>query len=117
MNKMIISMAVLSVALVSGCATTSDVENLQNQVKFYAFQVALHDRQRVFAGAAFFTRVWLVLSVWLEPFYVEENKPHQSNGCIELRFRQQWVRKSAPSLLSAMDLLERYAKFDHLGSW
>jgi outer membrane murein-binding lipoprotein Lpp len=31
-NKMIISMAVLSVALVSGCATTSDVENLQNQV-------------------------------------------------------------------------------------
>jgi murein lipoprotein len=31
-NKMIISMAVLSVALISGCATTSDVENLQNQV-------------------------------------------------------------------------------------
>jgi outer membrane murein-binding lipoprotein Lpp len=31
-NKMIISMAVLAVALVSGCATTSDVENLQSQV-------------------------------------------------------------------------------------
>jgi outer membrane murein-binding lipoprotein Lpp len=31
-NKMIISMAVLAVALISGCATTSDVENLQNQV-------------------------------------------------------------------------------------
>lgn len=31
-NRMIISMAALSFALVSGCATTSDVENLQNQV-------------------------------------------------------------------------------------
>lgn len=31
-NRMIISMAVLALGLVSGCATTSDVENLQSQV-------------------------------------------------------------------------------------
>jgi hypothetical protein len=90
---------------------------LQGQVKFYAFQVAVNDRQRVFVGTSFFMRLWLLLSVWLKPLYVEEDKPHHSNGCIELSLRKGWVRKSAPSLLSAMDLLGRYAKFDHLGSW
>jgi len=89
--------------------------NLGKQLKFYAFQVGLNDRSNVLASASLFERMWLLVSVWLKPLYVEEDKPHSVYGCVELTLRKRWVRKNGPSLLLALDLMERHSKFEHLG--
>jgi hypothetical protein len=91
--------------------------NLRKQLKFYAFQVGLNDRSNVLSSAPLFARMWLLMRVWLKPLYVEEDKPHPAWGCIDLKLRKAWVRRNGPSLLSALDLIERHAKFEHLGSW
>lgn len=91
--------------------------SLQAKLRFYALQVGISDRQQVLAKASLLTRAWLVLSVWLKPLYEAEDKPHRQHGCVELSLRKWWVRRNAQSLLSALDLMERHAKFDHMGSW
>ena len=87
---------------------------LRNTLRFYCFEVALNARADLLASAGFFTRMWLLLTVWLKPLYVAEDEPHPSNGCIKLYLRKRWLRKNGSSLLSALDIIERFSKFDLL---
>jgi hypothetical protein len=56
----------------------------------------------------------LSTTVWLKPLYVADNEPHPSNGCIKLYLGKHWLRKNGNSLLSALDIVERFSKFDLL---
>jgi hypothetical protein len=87
---------------------------LRSTLRFYCFEVALYARADLLAPANFFTRMWLLLTVWLKPLYVADDKPHPSNGCIKLYLRKRWLRKNGSSLLSALDIVERFSKFDLL---
>ena len=92
-------------------------ETLRKQIRFYAIQVGLHNRQKALAAGSLPQRIWLMLSVWLKPLYAEEDKPHPAFGCVELTLRKRWVRRNGAELMAALELVQRYSRFDHLGSW
>lgn len=89
---------------------------LAEQIRFYAFRVGLHDRSRVLSSVSLLTRMWLLLSFRLKPLYVDEDKPHPVKGCVEFSFRKRWIQKNGASLLSALEIVEKHSRFDHLGS-
>jgi hypothetical protein len=89
---------------------------LRSALMFYCFEVALNARADLLELASFFTRSWLLTTVWLKPLYVADDQPHPSNGCIKLYLRKRWLRRNGNSLLTALDLIERFSKFDLLAT-
>jgi hypothetical protein len=87
---------------------------LRRDLNFYCFSIALNDRHAVLTGTSLFTKMWLLLTVWLKPLYMADDKPHPSNGCITLDFRKRWIRENGNALLAALETVERYSKFDLL---
>jgi hypothetical protein len=85
---------------------------LRRDLNFYCFKIALNDRHAVLTGTGLFTRMWLLLTLWLKPLYMANDKPHPSNGCITLDFRKRWIRENGNALLAALETVERYSKFD-----
>jgi hypothetical protein len=94
---------------------TPDV--LRSSLRFFCLQVALNARADLWASAGFLTFVWLVTSVWIKPLYGADDKPHPTNGVITLDLRQRWLRNNGGSLLSALDIIERFSKFDLIVSF
>ena len=91
--------------------------SLRRTLRFYCFQVALYDRAHLLESANIFTRMWLGVSASLNPLYQADDTPHPSNGCITLDLRKRWLRRNGSSLLSALDILEKYSHFDLLVSF
>ena len=87
---------------------------LRKTLRFYCFEVALNTRADLLASASIFTRSWLLTTVWLKPLYVADNQPHPSNGRIKLYLRKRWLRRNGNCLLTALDLVERFSRFDLL---
>ena len=91
--------------------------SLQNKnLRFYAFEIAIHDRRQLIRASGFLTRIWLALTLALKPLWTANDLPHPSNGCIHLNLNQRWARMNAQKIIKALDEFEKYSKFDLLVS-
>lgn len=91
-------------------------KTIGDSIAFYAFEVALNERQALLAGSSFLIKMWLLTSVWLKPLFNADDKPHPNNGCIQLCFPKRWVRKNGREIMSALEAIKKHSRFGLLVS-
>ena len=91
-------------------------ETIGRSIEFYAFEVALNERQALLVGKNFFVKMWLRTSIWFKPLFTADDKPHPNNGCIQLCLPKRWVRKNGIEIMSALEAIKKYSRFGLLVS-
>lgn len=89
---------------------------LADNLRFWSFQLVIEDRHALRKSSKFLTRFWLLLTLNLRPLFMADDRPHATQGALDLFLSARWVRKNGRTIIRALDAFEAYSRYDLLCS-
>ncbi|MDY7579540.1 hypothetical protein RGU70_14585 [Herbaspirillum sp. RTI4] len=92
-------------------------EAILKGLSFYSFDIALIDRNTILEGKSRYMKAWIKHTLYLCAFEKLDFPPfndidYQKRGYIDLNLKKKWVRNNGDKILIALDLIERYSRFE-----
>ena len=85
-------------------------------LRFWAFQVVIQDRQALRKSSNFLTWLWLILTLHLRPLWTADDRPHATQGALDLSLNVRWIRRNPRAIIQALEAFETYSRYDLLCS-
>jgi hypothetical protein len=76
---------------------------LAENLRFWAFQRVIQNRETLRKSSSFLTWSWLILSLPLRPLWTAEGRPHATQGALDLNLNVRWVRRNGGAIIPALE--------------